>query len=809
MRVNIAVGWGDDRRMFVIEDLPLSVGGPGCHIQIPGLAGENPLAYLGHEHGDLYIQPAETAGGADQVMCNGIPLTASRWLVDGDDLGLGGARISCRIDADAVVLELIEPASELAAEPPLTSQYAGVDSRPDAADVVTPMTFSPRWGSEPSRRRRILHPRTAVLAAGLAALALGAWFVFTARAVRIELTPEPVKLTVRGALTPRIADRYLLLPGRYTVLAEKPGYLPLEAPLEVDRDTPPVVRFTLEPLGAALSFTSRPVDGAQIVVDGAEVGFTPLEGLELSAGAHQLVISAPLHLPFTTTIRLQPGGPPQTLEAELEPNWAQVSVATNPPGATVTVDGAPLGTTPATAKIAAGQRVLELTKPAFKTQSRQIQVVAGEPLDLGTVTLDPEDGRLVVFSEPEGASVTVDGIFHGRTPLEVAVRPDAPHEVRVSLAGHATSTTDVSVRPLGKTEVHAVLEALTGEVTIRSRPPGADLLVDGVPRGTTGRTLRLEARPHMIEVRLKGYAPFRTTVEPAPGLTQEIRAELLAEGPASLPPLVTSPQGVELRLIAPGRFKMGASRREPGRRANETLREVEITRPYYLAVVEVSNRHFREYRDSHLSGAAGANNLEIDHHPVVRVTWEDAARYCNWLSEQAGLPPVYVERGGALVARSPMPLSFRLPTEAEWAWAARHPDSQAARKYGWGNALPVPSGAGNFGDLSAQSILGAAIPNYRDGYPATAPVDSFDANPLGIYNLGGNVSEWVHDIYSFTPAAMGTVERDPTGPETGAYHVIRGASWTDTALTDLRLTYRDYGDQARQDVGFRIARGTP
>ncbi|MFV2071925.1 MAG: PEGA domain-containing protein [Thermoanaerobaculales bacterium] len=810
MIVRITVGWSDDRRVFAKEDFPLSVGGSGCDIEIPSLADDKPLAYLGHEQGDIYIQPAESGDGVDPVICNGITLVASRWLGDGDDLGLGGARISCRIDAGTLVLELLEPAPGPRAESsPAVPETRNEDSFPAADGTVTPMTFSPRWELEPRRRRRIPRPRTAVTAAGLIALALCAWFIFTARAVRIELTPEPARLAVRGALTPRIAGRYILLPGRYTVHAEKPGYLPLEASLEVNRDTPAIVRFTLEPRGAALDISSKPVDGARVMVDGTEVGTTPLEGLELSAGVHRLEIAAPLHLPFTATIRLEPGGPVQTVEAELKPNWAHVTVATNPPGATVTVDGVAVGTTPATTKVEAGQRYFELAKAGFKTQRRRVQVVAGEPLDLGTVTLDPEDGRLMVISEPAGASVTVDGIFRGRTPLEVKVTPDTPHEVRMSQAGYATSTIDASVGPLGKTNVRAVLEIMMGEVMIRSLPPGADLLVDGDPRGSTDQTLRLEARPHSIEIRMDGYAPFRTTVEPAPGLTQEIRAELLAQGPASLPRTVTSPQGVELRLVAPGRFRMGASRREPGRRANETLREVEISRPFYLAVTEVSNREFREFRENHLSGAAGANNLEIDHHPVVRVTWEDAARYCNWLSERAGLPPVYVERGGTLLARSPLPLGFRLPTEAEWAWAARHPDTRAAWKYPWGSTLPVPPGAGNFGDLSARSLLGASVPNYRDDFPATAPVGSFDANPLGIFNLGGNVSEWVHDIYSFAPPAMGTVELDPTGPETGKYHVIRGASWTDTALTELRLTYRDYGGQARQDVGFRIAKGTP
>ncbi len=220
----------------------------------------------------------------------------------------------------------------------------------------------------------------------------------------------------------------------------------------------------------------------------------------------------------------------------------------------------------------------------------------------------------------------------------------------------------------------------------------------------------------------------------------------------------------------------------------------------------MSNRDYREFASGHLSGAYGGHNLEIDHHPVVNVSWEDAARYCNWLSEKAGLPPVYVERAGTLVPRTPLPIGYRLPTEAEWAWAARYAGSASPRKYAWGDSLPVPPGAGNYGDASAEGVLHAAVPGYQDGYPATAPVDSFTANNLGLFNLGGNVAEWVQDFYTFTPSPPGVVERDPTGPPSGGQHVIRGASWMDTAVTELRLTFRDGGDQPRPDLGFRIAR---
>jgi formylglycine-generating enzyme required for sulfatase activity len=117
----------------------------------------------------------------------------------------------------------------------------------------------------------------------------------------------------------------------------------------------------------------------------------------------------------------------------------------------------------------------------------------------------------------------------------------------------------------------------------------------------------------------------------------------------------------------------------------------------------------------------------------------------------------------------------------------------------------VAPGSGNYADSSAQGLLKGTINGYDDTFPVTSPVDSFDPNPLGLYNMGGNVAEWVHDLYTIYPST-GDVEIDPLGPREGELHVIRGSSWQDASITELRLTYRDYGQDARPDVGFRIAR---
>ncbi len=458
--------------------------------------------------------------------------------------------------------------------------------------------------------------------------------------------------------------------------------------------------------------------------------------------------------------------------------------------------------------------------PARKPQRGRIRVVAGEPLTVAIGALSPSDGLLRLSSRPDGASVTVDGVYRGLTPIEIPLTPVAGHSLSISRPGYETETLQVEVAAGGREERSVEMKPRLGEIEVVATPPDAELFVDGEAKGAARQVLRLPAVAHRLEIRKHGFETYSVEIVPRPDFPQTIEATLVAAAAhkevevvatkAETTEAVTTeaqqpevrPGRSELLRVEPRRFEMGAPRREPGRRANETEREIEILRAFQIGSREVSNREFREFRPAHRSGAVSGHSLETDDHPVVRVSWEEAAAYCNWLSEKESLPPAYVANGTSFMLASPPTTGYRLPTEAEWELAARYATG-SARKYPWGESLPVPAGAGNFADQSAAGMVAATVPDFDDGFAATAPVGSFAPNALGLYNLGGNVAEWVSDHYEMSPPAAAT---DPMGPAAGEFRVIRGASYLHGSVTQLRLTFRDYGKVARPDVGFRIAR---
>ncbi len=199
---------------------------------------------------------------------------------------------------------------------------------------------------------------------------------------------------------------------------------------------------------------------------------------------------------------------------------------------------------------------------------------------------------------------------------------------------------------------------------------------------------------------------------------------------------------------------------------------------YFIGKYPVTNREYQAFvKDAKYKAPKGWNGDQFPQnkaeHPVVNVSWHDAVAYCAWLSKKTGK-------------------TYRLPTEAEWEKAARGTDG---RKYPWGNK-PEPN----------RDLL-----NYNDNVEDTTEVGSYEDghSPYGVYDMAGNVWEWVHDWYS-TTYYQKSPPKNPLGPNSGKYRVLRGGSWNNVnnyARSANRVN--DTPDYVGDLIGFRCARSLP
>ena len=231
---------------------------------------------------------------------------------------------------------------------------------------------------------------------------------------------------------------------------------------------------------------------------------------------------------------------------------------------------------------------------------------------------------------------------------------------------------------------------------------------------------------------------------------------------------------------------MGSPAGEHGRMGNESQRQVTLS-PFYMGKYEVTQAEYQELMGTNPSYFRGANL------PVERVSWFDAIEYCNRLSEKFELTPVYTISGQNVIWNRSAN-GFRLPTEAEWEFAAR---AGTITPFYTGNN--ITTGQANYDGNRPY------INNPRGLFrQRTMPVGSFPPNSFGLYDMHGNVGEWCWDWN--TEYARGA-QIDPVGAASGSHRVFRGGSWNHSA--DFLRSARRGANLPYAQVaylGFRVVR---
>jgi formylglycine-generating enzyme len=285
--------------------------------------------------------------------------------------------------------------------------------------------------------------------------------------------------------------------------------------------------------------------------------------------------------------------------------------------------------------------------------------------------------------------------------------------------------------------------------------------------------------------------------------------------PSALSALKTEP---DLVVIEGGDFSMG-----------DALDELKDARPhqinlapYMMAKHEVTLElweRIRRWGQDHGYPDLPCGSGKADGHPVYGISWGDAVKWCNALSEMEGLAPCYyTETTWQNVARKGMAdirnqqvnwesNGYRLPTEAEWEFAAR--GGLADKRFPWGNEISHRDANYHGSPLIEYDKCqreGTAT-SLMSSKPYTAVIGSFHPNGFGLYDMAGNVAEWCWDFYD---PSYGTTEpflNNPHGPNWGQNCVVRGGSWRHSAA-DARCASRFSlpGDMPTAYVGLRIVR---
>ena len=441
------------------------------------------------------------------------------------------------------------------------------------------------------------------------------------------------------------------------------------------------------------------------------------------------------------------------------------AISVQPKDAKVTIDGvlqASSSDGEYSAMLAYGSHTYKVEAGGYISKSGSFTIGKGDMTPI-SVSLVSALATLSVSCPTPAVSLYVDKKSVGSLPWNGNLK-EGMHLLEVRKDGYCSQQKTIQLAQQQKLDVaFDALSAIQGNLSVNFKPFGSDVYVDGVKVGQSPRVFNgVLVGNHNVEIRKSGYATSRQTVTISEGQTASISGSLTSSTSSSSANTLSSngsslsgnaltipvKNGINIEMVKveAGSFDMGATpEMENPWEAEKPVHRVTLTNNYYVGKYEITQALWQAVMGSNPSHFKG------DALPVEQVSWKDCQKFITKLNRLTGK-------------------NFRLPTEAEWEYAARGGNKSRGYRY---------SGSNTIDDVAWYE---------NDALSQTHPVGTKQPNELEIYDMTGNVMEWCQDWYG---SYSSSPQVNPTGAASGSYRVVRGGGWSDSAR-GCRTSDRDF-----------------
>jgi formylglycine-generating enzyme required for sulfatase activity len=416
--------------------------------------------------------------------------------------------------------------------------------------------------------------------------------------------------------------------------------------------------------------------------------------------------------------------------------------------AIIYLNGAIVGSTSWTGKVAIGKHKIRVEKENFFTREYEVTVTRGRDLNVDLM-LTPKTGSIDIVSDPPQAMISINGRMYGFSPRVISDLPYGEYTVTIEKPEFTRVVQKITVNDVKPVKLEVNLHS-GREVTLDTNPTGAKVYINQNFMGITPLKIWLKFGTHLVKFEKDEMSLVENIT-----VAQSTRRPIVFDLKVSNDPFEN-----QMVFVKGGSFRMGDTFGD-GIKEERPIHQVTLN-DFYISKYEVTQAQWKTIMGNNPSHFAGCDEC-----PVERISWLDIMEFIAKLNELTGK-------------------FYRLPTEAEWEYAAKGgQESRGFRYAGRNNINFVAWYSGNSGGR-------------------THPVGKMEPNELGLYDMSGNVWEWVYDWFDFY---TDTPKINPTGPKDGDFKIVKGGSWFGY-IGGSRVACRGSDDQSnkRSYIGFRVAK---